>query len=275
MAHYAIGDIQGCYRELQLLLRKIDFNHGKDTLWLVGDIVNRGPDSLAALQFCMRHENSVQIVLGNHDLHLLALMHGYGKSKRSDTLSAILTHPDSDKMRSWLCRQPLIRREGNYILVHAGILPQWTAAAANELAAEVSEVLQSRQAANYFENMYGNTPRLWSEALGGWERLRFITNVFTRMRALTFDNGLDYDFKGELKDMPNGLRAWFEAPGRNDNGSTIVFGHWSSLGYIDAGHAIALDTGALWGGKLTALDLANRQITQVASLKGLDWRTAL
>lgn len=271
MAHYAIGDIQGCYQELQLLLQKINFNHGTDTLWLVGDIVNRGPQSLKVLQFCMRHESSVQMVLGNHDLHLLALMYGYGKLKRSDTLAEILNHADSQTMRDWLRAQPLMRQSEHYVLTHAGLLPQWTIPTAQELADEVAQELAGNHARDYFANMYGNAPKAWSAELSGYERLRFITNVFTRMRALTFNNELDYDFKGGPADMPNGLRAWFEAPGRLNTDRTILFGHWSTLGYIDTKHVIALDTGALWGGHLTAVNLANRSITQVASLKGLDW----
>lgn len=271
MAHYAIGDIQGCYQELQLLLQKINFNHGTDTLWLVGDIVNRGPQSLKVLQFCMRHESSIQMVLGNHDLHLLALMYGHGKLKRSDTLAEILNHADSQTMRDWLRAQPLMRQSEHYVLTHAGLLPQWTIPTAQQLADEVAQELAGNHARDYFANMYGNAPKAWSAELSGYERLRFITNVFTRMRALTFNNELDYDFKGGPADMPNGLRAWFEAPGRFNTDRTILFGHWSTLGYIDTKHVIALDTGALWGGHLTAVNLANRSITQMASLKGLDW----
>ncbi|EGZ46806.1 symmetrical bis(5'-nucleosyl)-tetraphosphatase [Neisseria wadsworthii] len=275
MAHYAIGDIQGCYQEFQLLLEKLDFNHGSDTLWLVGDIVNRGPQSLKVLQFCMRHESSVQMVLGNHDLHLLALMYGYGKLKRSDTLSDILNHPDSKKMRDWLRAQPLMRQSKRYVLAHAGLLPPWTVKLAQQLADEVSEELKGKHTKDYFANMYGNTPTAWSPNLQGYERLRLITNVFTRMRALTFNNELDYDFKAGPEDMPNGLRAWFEAPNRLNTDHTILFGHWSSLGYVDTNNVIALDTGALWGGHLTAVNLADRSITQVPSLKGLDWTKAL
>ncbi|MDO4640879.1 MAG: symmetrical bis(5'-nucleosyl)-tetraphosphatase [Neisseria sp.] len=267
MAHYAIGDIQGCYDELQLLLHKIGFNHGIDTLWLVGDIVNRGPKSLEALEFCMAHESSVQIVLGNHDLHLLALLYGYGKLKRSDTLTDILNHPDSKKMRNWLRHQPFMRKTENYVLAHAGLLPQWTTDLAQELAQELSETLQGKHAKAYFANMYGNTPKAWSPKLKGQERLRMITNVFTRMRALTLKNELDYEFKAPPSEMPKGLRPWFEAPDRQHTEHTIVFGHWSALGYLDAKHVIALDTGALWGGCLTAVNLADHSITQVDSLK--------
>lgn len=266
MAHYAIGDLQGCFSQLQQLLQQIGFSHSRDTLWLTGDIVNRGPQSLECLQFCMENEASVHTVLGNHDLHLLALMHGHGKLKRGDTLTPILNHPEADRIKHWLLHQPLLRQSGQYLLVHAGLLPQWTAGQAAGLAREVENVLQSDQAEAYFANMYGNRPDSWNEQLTGYERLRLITNVFTRMRALTFDNALDYDFKSTPADMPSHLRAWFEAPGRRHTDHTIVFGHWSALGYLDDKHVIALDTGALWGGSLTAVDLAGKTVSQVPGL---------
>ncbi|MDO4878591.1 MAG: symmetrical bis(5'-nucleosyl)-tetraphosphatase [Neisseria sp.] len=265
MTHYAIGDIQGCFDELQALLAKLAFNHGTDTLWLTGDIVNRGPKSLESLLFCMKHEDSVQIVLGNHDLHLLALLYGCGKIKRGDTLDGILNHPRAKHMRDWLRRQPLLRRQDAYLLVHAGLLPQWTAQTAQELAAEVEHKLRGHHAKHYFAEMYGNKPDAWSPQLHGQSRLRLITNVFTRMRALTADNRLDYAFKGGPADMPEGLHAWFDAPGRRHLDHTVVFGHWSALGFIDDKQVLALDTGALWGGCLTAVNLSGHGITQEAS----------
>lgn len=271
MAHYAIGDLQGCYHELQALLNAIQFNHGKDTLWLTGDIVNRGPKSLECLQFCMQHTSSVQMVLGNHDLHLLALMHGFGKHKRSDTLTDIINHPKAKTMREWLLQQPLMIQKPHHVLIHAGILPTWSIPLAQELANEVSEVLNSSYATQYFANMYGNKPTTWSHTLSGDERLRFITNVFTRMRAITFNNELDYNFKSTLSEMPSARQAWFDAPERQHHTHTLVFGHWSALGYFNDKGVIGLDTGALWGGKLTAINLDNQTLTQVPSLKGLNW----
>ncbi|WP_274584154.1 symmetrical bis(5'-nucleosyl)-tetraphosphatase [Neisseria leonii] len=266
MAHYAIGDLQGCFEPLQRLLAQIGFSHSRDTLWLTGDLINRGPQSLECLQFCMAHESSVQTVLGNHDLHLLALMHGHGRIKRGDTIAGLLTHPEAERIKNWLLRQPLLRRHQNYLLVHAGLLPQWTAQQAAALAAEVETVLQSDRADAFFARMYGNLPDSWHNNLQGFDRLRLITNIFTRMRALTFDNTPDYGFKGTLADMPGHLRAWFEAPGRRHTDHTVVFGHWSALGYLDDKHVIALDTGAVWGGRLTAVDLSDRTISQVPGL---------
>ncbi|WP_107928857.1 symmetrical bis(5'-nucleosyl)-tetraphosphatase [Neisseria animaloris] len=275
MAHYAIGDIQGCFAELTALLAKIGFNHGTDTLWLTGDIVNRGPQSLEALQFVMRHESSIRTVLGNHDLHLLAVSYGFGRIKRGDTISPILEHPERLKMLDWLRSQPLLIRGEKHVLVHAGLLPQWSVAEAESLAQEVESELRGDKAMQYFLNMYGNKPRRWSPDLEGYNRLRMITNVLTRMRALTFKNQLDYDFKGGPEDMPSGLRAWFEAPGRRHLSHTVVFGHWSALGYLNARNVIALDTGALWGGELTAVNLDTNEITQVDSQSGLHWATTL
>ncbi|MDO4997978.1 MAG: symmetrical bis(5'-nucleosyl)-tetraphosphatase [Neisseria sp.] len=271
MAHYAIGDLQGCFYELQNLLKKIDFNHGRDTLWLTGDIVNRGSHSLECLEFCMRHESSVQTVLGNHDLHLLALMYGLGKHKRSDTLLPILNHPNMPKMRDWLRQQPLLIESEQHVLVHAGLLPQWSIDLANKLAGEVEETLQSAKVEHFFATMYGNKPIAWSHMLTGEERLRLITNVFTRMRAITLNNELDYDFKKTLPEMPEHLQPWFAAENRQNLDKTIVFGHWSALGLHQNHQVIGLDTGALWGGELTAINLDTQEISQTPSLKGLDW----
>ena len=207
MAHYAIGDLQGCYNELNALLHKIGFNHGTDTLWLTGDIVNRGPQSLQCLQFARQHESSVRTVLGNHDLHLLAVAHGHGRLKRGDTLDDILNHPECRAMLDWLRTQPLMLSNDEYVLVHAGLLPQWDIGQAHTLAEEVAHELCHRPDA-YFAHMYGNKPRAWSAQLSGYDRLRVITNAFTRMRALTYANEIDCDFKAGLADMPNGLRAW-------------------------------------------------------------------
>ena len=275
MAHYAIGDIQGCYTELTALLAKIGFNHGTDTLWLTGDIVNRGPQSLEALQFAMRHESSVRTVLGNHDLHMLAVSYGFGKIRRGDTISPILEHRESRKMLDWVRAQPLLIRGDKHVLVHAGLLPKWSIDKAESLALEVETELKSDRAKDYFLNMYGDKPRKWKNSLTGYDRLRMITNVFTRMRALTFKNKLDYDFKGGLKEMPDNLRPWFEAPERQHLSHTVIFGHWSALGYFNDLQVIALDTGALWGGQLTAINLGSGEVIQVASQSPLHWETAL
>ena len=275
MAHYAIGDLQGCYDELQHLLHQIAFNHGSDTLWLVGDIVNRGPKSLECLQFCMQHESSVQIVLGNHDLHLLAVMYGHGRLKRSDTLTPILNHSEHAIMRDWLRRQALMLEHPRYITVHAGLLPQWSSAEAAALAEEVEHELQSERAADYFAHMYGNTPSGWSPELTGYERLRLITNVFTRTSVLTLDNEFYYVYKGGYADIPENRRAWFDAAAPRYNDRSVIFGHWSALGYYDNGHVLGLDCCSLLGGRLTAVNLENRLISQVNSLGVFFWKKAL
>lgn len=264
MANYAIGDLQGCYQELTNLLNKINFNHGKDTLWLVGDIVNRGTHSLECLQFCLQHESSVQIVLGNHDLHMLAISYGFGKLKRGDTVQDILQHKNATLMLDWLRQQPLMRHNEQYVLVHAGILPDWTIAQAADLAQEVEHELRSTRARDFFANMYGNTAQ-WSPQLTGYDRLRLITNVFTRMRVLQPENILDFDFKSVYSEIESPNYAWFDAPNRQHLSHQIVFGHWSALGLVQEKQVIALDTGALWGGQLTAINLDTHEIHQVPS----------
>ena len=255
MSHYAIGDLQGCYAEFIALLNQIQFNPSRDTLWLVGDIVNRGPQSLECLQYCMQHESSVQIVLGNHDLHLLALMHGYGKLKRRDTLDAILNHPQMPKMRDWLRQQPLMRHNDTHALVHAGIHPEWSIAQAQTLANEVAAQIAGSQARAFFAQMYGNHPSQWQPESQGMERQRIITNVFTRMRVLNPDNSLDYDYKETYQHIPTSQRAWFDAPNRQHLSHEIIFGHWSALGYRREKRIWSLDTGALWGEELTAVNI--------------------
>lgn len=255
MAHYAIGDLQGCFDELTALLTKIDFQHGRDTLWLVGDLVNRGPKSLQCLQFVMRHESSVQTVLGNHDLHLLAIMYGNGKIKKHDTLHDIVQHTHAHVMRDWLRMQPLMRQDKENVLVHAGLLPQWTIDEAQNLADEVSHMLSGSHAADFFALMYGNQPNYWSNEWTGIMRLRLATNVFTRMRVLHKDNSLNFDYKGKYCNIPMDLHAWFDSPNRQNLDKRIVFGHWSALGFMQKNNVLALDTGALWGGELTAVNL--------------------
>lgn len=265
MAHYAIGDLHGCYDELMALLAKIHFEHGKDTLWLVGDIVNRGPQSWSCLQFVRQHESSVQMVLGNHDLHLLAIMYGASKNKRSDTLNEIVAHPDCKKIRDWLRNQPLLIHDNKKVLVHAGVWEDWSVPQAIALAQEVEESLRGSQAALFFEHMYGNYPNQWQNDLREMERLRVITNIFTRMRIINQDHTLNYEFKSCYEDIPKGAYAWFDAPNRQNLTHQIIFGHWSALGLYQDNNVLALDTGALWGGKLTAANLDTGEIIQVDS----------
>ena len=266
MAHYAIGDLQGCYDELAALLTQIDFNHGRDTLWLVGDLVNRGPKSLQVMDFVMQHEDSVQVVLGNHDLHLLAILYGFGKPKKSDTLDDIINHKNVNKIRNWLRHQPLMLQNDTHVLTHAGLLPEWSISQAQTLADEVSTELRCKKRVKlFFENMYGNAPDQWRKKLKGMKRLRFITNVFTRMRVLHEDGRLDFDYKGTREHIPNHLHAWFADKNRQNQDKTLVFGHWSALGFLQENNVLSLDTGAVWGGALTAVNLDNNErFTQVS-----------
>lgn len=269
MARYAIGDVQGCFDELEQLLSKIGFCYGTDTLWLTGDIVNRGPKSLDVLRFVMRHENCMQIVLGNHDLHLLAVAYSSGRLKKGDTLDDILNAADSKIMLDWLRHQPLMVAENEFLMVHAGLLPQWSAQEALSLAQEVENVLSSEDYREFFAQMYGNKPARYRPNLRGMERLRLILNVMTRIRAITPDNKLDFDFKSTYADLPDNLLAWFDAENRRYADHTVIFGHWSALGLYMDNNVIGLDTGALWGGALTAINLDTRAITQVKSSGGL------
>ena len=263
MATYAVGDVQGCYRDLQLLIEKINFDPAIDRLWFVGDIVNRGPESLACLRYIESLGNSATTVLGNHDLHLLAVDAGIRKPSNTDTLSDILEAHDRDELLSWLRSRPLIHKEDEFLLVHAGLLPSWTADEAVALSKEVERCLQG---ANYFDfltNLYGNQPTEWSNSLVGYERLRTIINAMTRIRFCSPDGKMDFHHKGETVDAPPGYLPWFDVPNRKSKESTIIFGHWSALGLKITSNIIAIDTGCVWGRELTAIRLEDRQIYQI------------
>jgi bis(5'-nucleosyl)-tetraphosphatase (symmetrical) len=264
MAIYAIGDIQGCYAELQQLLDQIRFDPTHDTLWFVGDLVNRGPDSLQVLRLVKSFGDRAITVLGNHDLHLLAVATGVAELHRSDTLNELLNAPDRDDLLAWLRQQPLLHAEDGYVLVHAGLLPQWSVKQAIGLAREVEQVLRSDNYAAFFEHMYGNSPRGWNNDLGGYKRLRVITNALTRMRICTPQGEMDFKFKGEVEKIPAGYMPWFDLPKRKNQDATVIFGHWSALGLKLTPNIIALDTGCLWGGPMTAIRLDDRKIFQVA-----------
>lgn len=267
MAIYAIGDIQGCYYAFQALLQRIQFNPKSDKLWLVGDLINRGSGSLEVLRWCYQHQNNIQPVLGNHDLHAIAVAHHVRKPNRSDTLQSILEAPDADELLTWLRHQPLMVSNGDYVMVHAGLLPQWEVNQALAYAKEVETALQSDDYGDFLQHMYGNTPNVWHDDLKGYHRLRVITNVMTRMRVCTSDGVLDFNFKGELADVPKGLTPWFNLPNRASKNQSIIVGHWSALGLHESHNVHALDTGCLWGGKLTAMCLETKQVTQVNSKK--------
>jgi len=263
MTTYAIGDIQGCYSSFLQLLQQINFNPSRDRLWLVGDLINRGPDSLAVLRWAKRHEDSLQVVLGNHDLHALAVAEGYVEVHRNDTLQELMAAPDAGELLSWLRHRNLAYAEDDCLMVHAGILPQWDAARTLDLAAEVEATLRGSDYQYFLAHMYGNHPNHWQDDLHGMSRLRVITNALTRLRVCTPAGEMDFRFKGELPDISPGLLPWFEISGRKSAGSTVVFGHWSALGLLLRDNLIALDTGCLWGGQLTAMRLEDRRIFQV------------
>jgi bis(5'-nucleosyl)-tetraphosphatase (symmetrical) len=263
MATYAVGDIQGCFASFLHLLDEIGFHPQRDRLWLVGDLINRGPDSLAVLRWAREHESSLRIVLGNHDLHALAVAEGFVQPHRSDTLQSLLEAPDRDTLLTWLRHRDLAYGEDEYLMVHAGLLPQWTPAQALALAREVETALRGPRYREFFRHMYGNHPDRWEDGLAGMERLRLITNAMTRLRVCDAQGVMNFRFKGEAADIPNGLMPWFDVPGRQSAQTTLVFGHWSALGLVLRDHLIALDTGCLWGGQLSALRLEDRRLFQV------------
>lgn len=263
MSVYAIGDLQGCHDALLELLESIRFDPAADRLWFVGDLVNRGPDSLAVLRTVKSLGDAAITVLGNHDLHLLALGAGYGKTYKGDTLDAVLAAPDCDDLLHWLRHQKLAWYEHGCLLVHAGVLPAWSADDALRYAHEVEVVLQGGDYRWFFEHMYGNTPTAWDESLTGIERLRGIVNTFTRLRYCTVEGDFDFHHKGAPGTQDAHLMPWFEVPVRASAKVTCVFGHWSTLGLINRADVIALDTGCLWGGRLTAVRLEDRAVFSV------------
>lgn len=270
MAHYAIGDVQGCFDELQLLLFKIGFNYGTDTLWLTGDIVNRGPKSLETIRFVKKHADCMQTILGNHDLNLLAIAYGAGEQKKGDTIDEILKADDRQILLDWLRRQPLLIRQNDYLLVHAGLLAQWNADTALSLAADVESAIGGCDYRTVFNNMYGNKPARYKPDLSGMNRIRLIMNAMTRMRVISKQNNkLDFDFKSSYENIPENLCAWFDAENRQHLDYTVIFGHWSALGLYQNNNVICLDTGALWGGKLTAINLSNQEIIQVDAINSI------
>ena len=257
MAVYAIGDIQGCFDELQAMLELLNFDQQKDQIWLAGDLVNRGPKSAEVLRFAKDlGPTAVKVVLGNHDLHLLANACGVTKHHhRLDTMGSVLNAPDRDELIDWLRRQPLLHHDAKlgFTMVHAGLPPIWTLSKAKKRAQEVEEVLRSDDWPTFFQHMYGNDPQRWSKMLKGWERLRYITNCFTRLRYCHEDERLALKYKGKPSESPDGQTPWFDMPNRKTKTERIVFGHWSTLGTGQYGQVFSLDSGAVWGEKLTAL----------------------
>lgn len=258
MATYAIGDIQGCLEPLQCLLKKIEFNPARDKLWIAGDVINRGPDSLATLRLLYKLRDSITLVLGNHDLHFIAVYYGLRKPGKNDTLEQLLIAPDRADLVYWLRQQKLVHHDAelNFTMVHAGIPPQWTLADALARSCEVEAVLQSEAPELLLENMYGNTPSRWNDSLEGAERLRLITNYFTRMRFCSAEGELELQTKENADAAPTGFAPWFSLAGRKMRNDKIIFGHWAALeGKANTKNIFALDTGCVWGGELTALRL--------------------
>lgn len=261
MAVFAIGDVQGCLDDLARLLERLNFEPEEDTLWFTGDLVNRGPKSLETLRFVRGLGENAVSVLGNHDLHLLAIAAGYQPLKPKDTLRALLDAPDAAELLAWLRHRPLAHYDAHlgYLLVHAGLPPEWDLAAALAAAREVEAVLRGPHHAELLRDMYGNEPARWSESLEGAARLRYIINAFTRIRFCTADGRLDFAHKGPPGSQPPGLMPWFGVPGRRNADLDVLFGHWSTLLDSKTPRAWALDTGCLWGGKLTALRLDDEE----------------
>ena len=263
MSTYVIGDVQGCFDPLQRLLAHCGFDPAHDRLWFVGDLVNRGPQSAAVLRFIMGLGKCAVVTLGNHDLHLLVVAAGHARPHRGDTLDDILSASDREALLDWLRHCPLLHVEHGVAMVHAGLLPQWSIEEASQLAREAEAALRGPQHAAFLGKLYGNAPVRWSAALSGWDRLRVIVNAMTRLRLCTADGTMEFEHKGEPRDIPRGYLPWFDVPGRRSADTPVIFGHWSALGLIARPDCYAIDTGCLWGRALTALRLEDRRIFQI------------
>jgi len=262
MSTYAIGDVQGCHEQLFRLLERIAYDPARDTLWFVGDLVNRGPQSREVVRFVKGLGDRAVTVLGNHDLSLLAVAQGIRRAHASDTFGDILDAPDRDELLHWLRHQKLMHADERYAMVHAGLLPQWSIPVALALAREVEQALRGPAWREFLREMYGNEPSCWSDALQGYARLRVIVNAMTRLRLCTSDGAMEFSHKLGLENAPAGFLPWYDVPGRASAGSAVVFGHWAALGLVVREDVIALDTGCVWGRKLSALRLDDRRIAQ-------------
>jgi bis(5'-nucleosyl)-tetraphosphatase (symmetrical) len=273
MKTYVIGDLQGCHDQALAILDRIRAHAAADgvaepSILFAGDLINRGPDSLSTLRhvrkLAIASGGLIDSVLGNHDLHLLAVAYGIRPEHQSDTLAEILHAPDRDELIDWMRRRPLAIRSGDHVLVHAGLLPQWTAAQAMALAGEVQQMLRGDGIEEFLAEMYGNEPAQWSEDLQGAERLRCIINAMTRLRFCTADGVMDFKMKESgTADPSTGLMPWFDVPGRRSARETVVFGHWSALGLTIKPNLLGLDSGCVWGGQLSAVCLEDRSLLQV------------
>ncbi|PFG45341.1 bis(5'nucleosyl)-tetraphosphatase ApaH [Vibrio sp. ES.051] len=261
MATYIVGDIQGCFDELQQLLKQVSFSAKNDQLWLAGDLVARGPKSLETLRFVKALGDSAQVVLGNHDLHLLSVAHGFKKLKDKDKTAPIFSAPDKEELLAWLARQPLLAEHDDFVMCHAGISPQWDLITARECAREVEKIIQSSNLPWLLKNMYSNQPNYWDHSLQGLDRYRYIINAFTRMRFCYLDGRLDMECKLPPQQVSdNELIPWFDVPQRIHLNKAVLFGHWAALqGHIDD-EFIGLDTGCVWGGNLTMIRWEDKKI---------------
>ena len=259
MALYLIGDLQGCYSSLSQLLQKLDFSPSRDTLYLLGDLVNRGPKSLEVLENLIKWGSSAQCVLGNHDLHLLAASTGARALRPDDTLDLILNSPQKTHLLDWLRHRPMAMHlslpKNEILMIHAGVLPSWTLDQTLSYAKEVEMVLQSNQYADFFNHMYGNQPSRWSDDLTGYERLRLITNTLSRCRFANANDEIELKTKEGSGAAPVGFMPWFEIPGRQTANCLVAFGHWSTMGLVMRDNILALDTGCVWGGSLSAVEI--------------------
>jgi bis(5'-nucleosyl)-tetraphosphatase (symmetrical) len=264
MATYAIGDVQGCYDQLMRLLERAGYDERRDILWFVGDLVNRGPQSLATLRFVKGLGHRQVTVLGNHDLALLVVAAGIKKAHRGDTFGDILAAPDRDELLAWLRQQKLMHAEGAWAMVHAGLLPQWSITQALACAAEVEGALKGPAYMEFLKEMYGNEPLDWRDDLAGYDRLRIIVNAMTRMRLVAPDGALELHHRVGPATAPPGYTPWYDHPARASRGTTVVFGHWAALGLLLRDDVICLDSGCVWGRSLSVLRLEDRHLTDCA-----------
>lgn len=264
MATYAIGDVQGCFAELERLLDEIRFDAARDRLWFVGDLVNRGPQSAEVLRFVKSLGDGAVTVLGNHDVHLIAHVAGFGKKRADDSFGDVLEAPDCVALVEWLRARPMMHVERGYAMVHAGLLPAWSIERGLELAAEVESALRAPDYRTFLAGLYGSQPDRWEDGLRGIDRLRVVVNAMTRMRFVDASGVMDFRVKGELEKAPRGYLPWFDVPGRASADVPIVCGHWSALGLLIRPDLLALDSGCVWGGRLTAVRLDDRSVFQVA-----------
>ena len=263
MATYVVGDIHGCFNTFRRLLDTFSFDETQDRLWLIGDIVNRGPASLSMLRWAQKHDHCLNMVLGNHDLHLLAVREGIVRTNAHDTLAEVLAAPDADVLCEWLRQRPLAHAEGKWLLLHAGLLPDWDTNRTLALAQEAAAVIGGAHWGDFAAEIYGDTPTRWDDSLSGNARWRTIVNVLTCLRICTPTGEMRLSYSGEVENTPNGYLPWFEAREKSPDKTTVIFGHWSALGFYQRENLLCLDSGCLWGRQLTAIRLEDEQIFQV------------